>query len=102
MSTRFKKKVENFICEKCGFEVVGDGYTNHCPKCLWSKHVDIFPGDRFEKCGGMMEPIRIEKGRGGGFGSESFVITHKCVECGVEKRNKVCKSDDFNEVIKLS
>jgi len=55
----FQKKKEDFICEKCGFVNVGDGYTNHCQKCLWSKHVDINPGDRAEKCQGLMEPINL-------------------------------------------
>ena len=42
-SLKFKRKKENFVCENCGAEVKGDGFTNHCPKCLYSKHVDIFP-----------------------------------------------------------
>ena len=56
----FQRRIENFVCENCGYEVAGTGYTNHCPKCLWSKHVDIHPGDRSAACGGMMEPIRVE------------------------------------------
>lgn len=24
------------MCEHCSAEVLGTGYTNHCPKCLWS------------------------------------------------------------------
>ncbi|MFA6992594.1 MAG: RNHCP domain-containing protein, partial [Candidatus Gracilibacteria bacterium] len=41
MPKRFSRTIEDFVCEKCGAKVKGDGYTNHCPKCLWSKHVDI-------------------------------------------------------------
>ena len=51
---KFIKVKEDFVCEHCGAEVKGDGYTNHCPKCLWSKHVDVHPGDRAAECGGMM------------------------------------------------
>ena len=29
MSKLFQKRKEDFICEKCGKEVVGNGYTNH-------------------------------------------------------------------------
>ncbi|MBR6751902.1 MAG: RNHCP domain-containing protein, partial [Alphaproteobacteria bacterium] len=43
---QFVKRVENFTCAHCGAEVFGNGYTNHCPKCLWSRHVDNNPGDR--------------------------------------------------------
>jgi len=84
---RFQKKIENFVCGNCLAEVAGNGYTNHCPKCLFSKHVDINPGDRLNSCGGMMKPLRLESQRG------EFVIIHKCQECGVGKRNKASPKD---------
>ena len=56
----FQRRIENFVCEHCGEKVIGDGYTNHCPKCLWSKHVDVNPGDRMAHCGGMMKPEALE------------------------------------------
>ncbi|MFA5319276.1 MAG: RNHCP domain-containing protein, partial [Candidatus Paceibacterota bacterium] len=76
MTQNFKRKIEDFVCENCGARVPGNGFTNHCPKCLWSKHVDINPGDRAESCGGLMEPIgmALEKGK--------YVITQKCLACG--------------------
>jgi len=42
MVRKFSKKVENFTCEACGNKVKGSGYTDHCPNCLYSKHVDVF------------------------------------------------------------
>ena len=92
----FIKVKEDFICEHCGAEVVGSGYTNHCPKCLWSKHVDINPGDRAEKCGGMMEPIEIE------FKSGGFDIVHQCQRCGAVKKNKADENDDADALITLA
>lgn len=86
-SKKFQKKVEDFGCEHCGTNVVGNGYTNHCPKCLYSKHVDINPGDRLNSCGGMMKPVNIESKSG------EFVIIHKCERCGQEKRNKTSPLD---------
>ena len=82
MAVNFKRKIEDFVCGNCGQNVKGDGYTNHCPKCLWSKHVDINPGDRDSGCGGMMEPAKIET-KGG-----DYDLTHKCVKCGYEKETK--------------
>lgn len=74
----------------------GNGYTNHCPKCLWSKHVDINPGDRQESCGGLMEPVGIElRGR-------DYMIVHRCISCNFERRNKTEKDDDFNVILKIS
>ena len=49
---RFNELDEGFICENCGKEVTPAGYTSrdHCPYCLYSKHVDINPGDRQNTC----------------------------------------------------
>lgn len=93
---RFQRKKEDFICEHCGAEVTGNGYTNHCPRCLWSKHVDVNPGDRAEDCGGLMEPVDLELKDG------KYVIVHRCRKCGFVRRNKVCDADDFETVITLS
>lgn len=96
MSTKkFQKNVENFTCEHCGFEVTGSGYTNHCPKCLWSKHVDVNPGDRAAECGGMMEPVASEGS------SEDMIIVHECVECGYRKKNKISLEDNIDELAKI-
>jgi hypothetical protein len=96
MSSKFKRKIEDFVCENCGAKVKGNGFTNHCPKCLYSKHVDIFPGDRAEICGGLMGPISSEENGG------EWSIVHKCQKCGKIQKNKISKEDDFEEVIKIS
>ena len=96
MSSKFKKTKEDFICGKCRFSVVGDGYTNHCPQCLWSKHVDVFPGDRLESCGGLMEPTAVVKEQG----QEKLV--HTCVRCGKTRNNKVQKDDSFEALVALT
>ncbi|MBU3901416.1 RNHCP domain-containing protein, partial [Patescibacteria group bacterium] len=45
-SKKFQRKIEDFVCGHCGPKIKGTGYTDHCPKCLWSQHVDVNPGDR--------------------------------------------------------
>src|SRR6185295_8069846 len=92
----FVKKVEDFTCEHCGAEVKGTGYTNHCPKCLWSKHVDISPGDRAEGCGGMMKPIALEGT------TPKYRILHKCEKCGAERRNNVSETDSGDALVALA
>ena len=92
----FIKNKEDFICEKCDNSIEGNGFTNHCPNCLWSKHVDIDPGDRKSSCGGMMEPIGVNK-KGG-----EYIIIHKCTKCGLEKPNKAVESDNFQMIIQVS
>lgn len=92
----FQRRTEDFHCEQCGFLVVGDGYTNHCPRCLYSKHVDVFPGDRMEHCGGLMEPISYMKENG----QERLV--QRCLSCGKVWKNKVQSDDDFEALLALA
>jgi hypothetical protein len=93
---RFQRNIEDFTCEHCGFAVRGDGYTNHCPKCLWSKHVDVNPGDRASSCGGLMKPVFVETERG------EYLLVHQCEKCRYKKRNKTVPSDDFDEIVRIS
>ena len=93
---KFTKRVENFACAHCGADVLGNGYTNHCPKCLWSKHVDNNPGDRASDCGGMMRPISVKPDGAG------FIITHKCEKCGKIINQRASESDDMDAIIAIS
>lgn len=89
----FIRRIEDFTCEKCDTFVHGDGFTNHCPHCLWSKHVDDeIPGDRSSDCQGLMEPIQLLSERKG------YVIVQSCIRCGHQWRN-ACRSDDRIEVM---
>lgn len=92
----FQKRKEDFRCGQCGASVRGDGYTNHCPKCLYSRHVDIHPGDRRAACGGLMEPVLLEKENG------EEKLTHRCLSCGYEKKNRTAEDDDFETLLGLA
>jgi len=96
MGKLFQRKKEDFVCENCGVDVIGSGYTNHCPECLWSKHVDINPGDRASSCGGMMPPILVETMGG------RHILVHRCMSCDFERKNKVGSMDNFDEILKIS
>ncbi len=95
-SKKFQRTKEDFICGTCGFSVRGNGYTNHCPQCLWSRHVDVNPGDRRETCQGLMEPVAIEKK------GKEYVILHRCTKCGFERKNKLADSDNFDAVEEIT
>lgn len=92
----FRKKIEDFICENCGFKVKGNGFTDHCPKCLASKHVDIEPGDRLSKCGGLMLPISVD------YSNYEFTIVYKCFKCGSIKRVSAAPDDDKKKLESLT
>jgi RNHCP domain len=93
---RFTRRTEDFVCGHCGRPVRGTGYTNHCPSCLWSRHVDVLPGDRRADCGGLMEPVGtlLESGE--------FVVVQRCLDCGHMRRNRTAANDDRARVIALS
>lgn len=99
---KFKARNDSFVCEHCGRQVesvkYGGSYRNHCPFCLWSKHVDTdVPGDRKNSCQGMMEPIGAFTRRTG-----EYVLVHRCIKCGWQRYNRIAADDDFEKVVALS
>ena len=89
----FITRNEPFTCEHCDRSVkrTDESCRNHCPFCLYSKHVDEFgPGDRESMCHGIMKPLRLEKER------EDFIIVHKCIKCGKEISNKAALDDNLD------
>ena len=95
---KFKKYDEDFMCENCHHNVPTLGYTSrdHCPNCLYSKHLDITPGDRANNCHGLMEPIGIEKFK------NTYKIIYKCLKCHEIHKNIMASDDNYNIIIKLS
>ena len=94
----FTMKDESFICDNCGFKVNKLVYTarDHCPQCLYSKHVDIMPGDRMNKCEGLLKPIGIEKFK------NTYKIVYKCLKCGELHKNIMAQDDNMDLIIELS
>lgn len=94
----FTMRDEAFICEHCGQEVNPLGYTarDHCPHCLYSKHVDIMPGDRENTCKGLLKPVGIEKFK------DTYKILYQCTKCNQQHKNIVASDDDMDLIIKLS
>ena len=83
----------SFRCGHCGLDVPldapGTAHRNHCPSCLWSKHLDDdVPGDRDAECGSSMEPIAITV-RGDG----EWVLIHRCLGCDVVHLNRTAGDD---------
>ncbi|MGW2404005.1 RNHCP domain-containing protein [Streptomyces sp. NPDC001739] len=94
---------QGFTCENCGTNVspLSNGsYRNHCPACLWSKHVDHKPGDRAAECRKLMIPERIDHRR-----HKGLVIIHRCTACGFVRPNRVAEDlyqgDDIDTLAAL-
>ena len=56
----------DFRCQHCGAYVSasrvlsGVSNRNHCPYCLWSRHLDLFEaGDRLAACKAPMRPVGL-------------------------------------------
>ncbi|MCL2213129.1 MAG: RNHCP domain-containing protein [Oscillospiraceae bacterium] len=103
-SKRFIKNDNGFECANCGVKVEPLGYSsrNHCPKCLFSVHLDVNPGDRNADCGGLMKPERVEL-----CPRDEYIIVHKCTHCGAVRRNKAAhratkQPDDLRLLIRLT
>ena len=90
MPRRFARTREDFHCTQCGGFVAGNGYTNHCPTCLWSCHVDVQPGDREASCRAPMRPVQLLYERG------QFVLVHECTRCGATRRCRASPDDDLS------
>ncbi len=92
---RFTKINDGFICSQCGKEnsPLKGGCRDHCRFCLGSSHVDTFPGDRDNLCGGVMSVIGIDyKSKKG------YILLYRCLKCGEIKRNKTANDDDFESL----
>ena len=94
----FTKNDNSFICEHCNKQVLPLIYTSrdHCPYCLYSKHVDINPGDRLNNCNGFLKPSGIEKYK------DTYKIIYRCEKCGEMHKNIIAKDDDMNMIIDIS
>jgi hypothetical protein len=81
-----------FRCLHCRLDVsldaAGTRHRNHCPGCLWSRHLDDSPGDRRADCGSSMEPIAVTV-RGDG----EWVLVHRCLGCGSLRLNRTAGDD---------
>lgn len=94
----FNMMDEEFICENCHKKISKLNYTarDHCNYCLYSKHVDILPGDRKNECKGLLKPIGIEKYR------DTYKIIYQCEKCHQYHKNIMATDDNMNLIIELS
>lgn len=103
--SRHNRKIANsneaFICRRCGVTVPpplsGGEHRNHCPRCLWSLHVDLKKGDRRCACRGLMEPIALWVKPGG-----EWALVHRCESCGFLRTNRIAGDDNEMLLFRLA
>jgi DNA-directed RNA polymerase subunit RPC12/RpoP len=101
----------DFSCMHCHLPVSASALIsrvqnrNHCPYCLWSRHLDLFePGDRLSACKAGMHPIGITFKRARNRYAPSqgeLMIVHQCLECGKFSLNRSAADDDPEMILTI-
>ena len=99
-----KSAANGFKCAHCqGFVSTEPGFSgvqnrNHCPYCLWSRHLDLFAaGDRLSACKAPMRPIGLtNKHTGKKYGPRrgELMLIHSCKECQALSINRIAADDN--------
>lgn len=96
----FIMKNESFCCENCKEEISKHpswSARNHCPHCLYSKHLDKdFPWDRASECHSIMKPVWKDYHK-----NKGWMVIHQCQKCSKKIPNKLAEDDNvevFNKI----
>ncbi len=101
---KFSDPFGDFKCVHCRTiisadpDISGVHNRNHCPYCLWSRHMDLHEaGDRLCACKSAMKPVGLalkqaHKKYGSARQGELMVI-HHCTECGKVSINRIAADD---------
>jgi len=111
MSRSYPQTFGDFKCAPCGHIVSsahwlsGVNNRNHCPYCLWSRHLDLYAaGDRLAACKAPMHPVALTckhsrnkyaSGRG------ELMLVHQCVDCDNISINRIAADDDTDTILEV-
>lgn len=106
------RPADGFNCDHCGKwvpidEFIGTKNRNHCPYCLWSKHVDDkVAGDRESNCHGGMQPVGLTFKQSGTdkYGRDrqgELMLIHLCSKCGKVSINRIAADDSSDYILDL-
>ena len=107
-----QKTEQGFICKHCRNYVTthtlfsGVQNRNHCPYCLWSRHMDLYEaGDRLAACKAQMQPVGLafkqSRKKYGQMGFGELMLIHLCTECGKTSLNRIAADDDAVTVLEV-
>lgn len=99
-----REDAEGFTCRHCGAYVPGASplagvqNRNHCPYCLWSRHLDgRTAGDRASGCRASMRPLGLTAKRSANkYAAESdgeLMVVHRCTVCAKVVANRIAADD---------
>lgn len=101
-----------FTCVRCRLPIAcapslaGVHNRNHCPRCLWSRHMDWrVAGDRRSTCRAPMEPVGLTTKRSRNkYARErdgELMLIHRCAGCGGLSINRVAADDSAEAILEL-
>ena len=107
MKSKARNWNADFRCLHCGYPVSVNpilsavGHRNHCPYCLWSRHLDLLAaGDRLSACKAPMRPLGLTFKRAhkkyGQVGVGELMLVHICTDCGRVSLNRIAADDDVD------
>lgn len=101
----------DFTCQHCHRFVSANAFLagaqnrNHCPYCLWSRHLDLFePGDRLAACKAGMRPIALAVKRSRKkyvSRSGELMLVHQCTGCCKLSINRIAADDIADFVFEI-
>lgn len=100
----------DFTCAHCRSYVSAEPLRsgvknrNHCPYCLWSRHLDLHEaGDRLSACKAPMQPVGLAlKRTRKKYAPESsgeLMLAHRCSDCGKVSLNRIAADDDVESIL---
>src|SRR5262245_21597885 len=120
-NTRFQQPIrrdkslpgeQGFTCVHCRLPitcaplVAGVQNRNHCPCCLWSRHLDWRnAGDRLSSCKAPMQPVGLTTKLGRNkYARErdgELMVIHRCTDCDKVVINRIAADDSDAELLEL-
>ena len=111
MRTYFNQTFGDFKCVHCHNHVSANNLLsgvqnrNHCPYCLWSRHLDLHEsGDRLAACKSPMKPVGLTlKKTKKKYGKDQgeLMLVHLCQECGRVSANRIAADDIADHIFEI-
>lgn len=112
LPTAWQPQATEFRCLHCGTLITGNPrisgvlHRNHCPLCLWSRHMDLHrPGDRLAACRSLMLPVALTLKRGRKkyppLTQGELMLVHCCAGCGKLSINRIAADDDPQRILNV-
>jgi len=109
---RERSDVKGFTCRHCNLYVpcdptlAGVQNRNHCPYCLWSRHLDWrIAGDRLAGCRAIMQPIGLtikrSRNKYAGERDGELMLIHRCTICAKVAINRIAADDCAAAIVQI-